>query len=206
MATCKIAVLYYSTYGHIAQLAKKELEGALSVDGVEATLLRIPETLPPAVLEKMHAPGPDTSVPEIDVHDLPNYDGFLIGFPTRYGMPAAQFKALWDATGGLWQKGALAGKSVGVFFSTASQGGGQETTAFTSVTQFAHHGMVFVPLGYTAPDGLQFGLDEVMGGSAWGAGTFAGPTGARQPTERELTLAQHQGKWFASIAKKLAVP
>jgi len=204
MAPTKIAVIYYSTYGHVAQLAKQELEGANSVEGVEATLLRIPETLPKEVLEKMHAPGPDESVPEITTHALTEYDGFLIGVPTRYGSPAAQFKAFWDATGGLWQKGALAGKSAGMFFSTASQGGGQETTALTAMTQFTHHGIVFVPLGYTAPDGLQFGLDEVTGGSAWGAGTFAGPTGARQPSEKELAIAKHQGAYFARIAKKLA--
>lgn len=202
--TAKIAIIYYSTYGHVEKLAKEELEGANSVEGVEATLFRIPETLPAAVLEKMHAPPKDESIPVIDVHDLPNYDGILVGVPTRYGMPAAQFKALWDATGSLWQKGALAGKAAGIFFSTASQGGGQETTALTAITQFVHHGMLFVPLGYTEPTGLQFGLDEVQGGSAYGAGTFAGPTGARQPSKNELVIARHQGAWFAKNVKKLA--
>eukprot|EP00208_Stichococcus_sp_RCC1054_P006520 CAMPEP_0206149092 /NCGR_PEP_ID=MMETSP1473-20131121/37597_1 /ASSEMBLY_ACC=CAM_ASM_001109 /TAXON_ID=1461547 /ORGANISM="Stichococcus sp, Strain RCC1054" /LENGTH=205 /DNA_ID=CAMNT_0053546535 /DNA_START=1175 /DNA_END=1792 /DNA_ORIENTATION=+ len=201
---CKIAVIYYSTYGHVAQLAKQELDGANSVEGVEATLLRIPETLSPEILAKMHSPGPDESVPEADVHKLTDYDGFLIGVPTRYGAPAAQFKVFWDATGGLWGKGALAGKTGGYFFSTASQGGGQETTALTGITQFTHHGIIFVPLGYTEPTGLQFNLEGAQGGSAYGAGTFAGPTGARQPTENELAIAKHQGKWFAEITKKVA--
>lgn len=196
-------MLYYSTYGHIGTLAQQELEGAKSIEGVEVSIFQIPETLPQAVLEKMHAP-PKADIPTFDVHDLVNYDGFLIGFPTRYGMPAAQFKAFWDATGSMWQKGSLVGKAASFFFSTASQGGGQETTAFTAITQMVHHGIIYVPLGYTEPTGLQFGLDEVIGGSAYGAGTFAGGDGSRQPSETELKIAKHQGAHFAKIVRKLA--
>lgn len=202
--TVKIYILYYSTWGHIAKLAQAEKEGVDSVEGVEAILYQLPETLPQAVLDKMHAAPKNTEVPVADVHDLPNADGYLIGFPTRYGMPAAQFKSFWDATGSLWQSGALVGKAAGFFFSTASQGGGQETTALTAVTQLVHHGIIFVPPGYSF-GGPQFKLDEPMGGSPYGAGTFAGGDGSRQPSADELAYAKHQGTYFAKVVKKLAV-
>ena len=117
-------------------------------------------------------------------------------------MMAAQMKAFLDATGGLWRDQALAGKPAGVFVATGTQGGGQETTALTAVTQLTHHGMLFVPLGYTFGAGM-FGVDEVRGGSPYGAGTFAGADGSRTPSEAELAIARHQGTYFAGIAKKL---
>ena len=138
----------------------------------------------------MHAP-PKPNVPVVDVNDLPAYDGFLFGLPTRFGMMAAQMKALFDATGQHWQKGALVGKPAGLFVSVATQGGGMETTALTAVTQLTHHGMIFVPVGYTAGPTM-FQLDEVMGGSPWGAGTFAGGDGSRHPSKLELDHAEHQ--------------
>jgi len=187
-------------YGHVETLAKEIQKGANSVEGVEATLYRVPETLPEEVLGKMGAP-PKSNVPELDPKDLPTADGFLFGFPTRFGMMAAQFKAFLDATGGLWQTQALLGKPAGLFISTASQGGGQETTALTAVTQLAHHGMIFVPTGFSFGAAM-FDLTEPRGGSAYGSGTFAGD-GSRQPTQLELGQAFHQGKYTAEITKKL---
>ncbi|KAF2537779.1 hypothetical protein F2Q68_00021667 [Brassica cretica] len=118
-------------------------------------------------------------------------------------MMAAQFKAFLDATGGLWRTQALAGKPAGIFYSTGSQGGGQETTALTAITQLVHHGMIFVPIGYTFGAGM-FEMEKVKGGSPYGAGTFAGD-GSRQPTQLELEQAFHQGKYIATITKKLKV-
>jgi len=183
----------------MAQAVKKGID---SVSGCEGILLQVAETLPQEVLAKMHA-APKPDVPIIDPHDLPSYDGIIFGIPTRFGMMSAQMKALFDATGGLWQSGALVGKPVATFFSTASQGGGQETTALTAITQFAHHGMIYVPVGFSFGAGM-FGLDEVRGGSAYGAGTLAGGDGSRQPSENELGQATHQGTLFAGVVKKLA--
>lgn len=187
-------------YGHVETLAKEIQKGANSVEGVEATLYQVPETLPNEVLGKMHAP-PKSDVPILDPKHLPDADGFLFGFPTRYGMMAAQFKAFLDATGGLWKSQSLAGKPAGIFISTGSQNGGQETTALTAITQLTHHGMIFVPIGYTFGAGM-FELEEVKGGSPYGSGTFAGD-GTRQPTKLELEQAFHQGKYTAQIVKKL---
>jgi NAD(P)H dehydrogenase (quinone) len=120
---------YYSTYGHVLSLAKKVKEGADSVEGVEAVLYQVPETLSPEVLEKMSAPAKDKSIPIISPAELVDADGIIFGFPTRYGSMNAQMKAFFDSTGALWQTGALAGKPAGIFTSTGSQGGGQETTA-----------------------------------------------------------------------------
>lgn len=140
--------------------------------------------------------------PVITPDELVKADGFLFGYPTRFGMLPAQAKAFWDSTGGLWMKGALVGKPAGVFFSTGTQGGGQETTALTSVTQLVHHGMIYVPIGYSSP--LVTDMSEVHGGSPYGAGTLAGPDGSRQPSELELKLARHQGKHTGSIVAKLS--
>ncbi|CAM6098984.1 unnamed protein product [Calypogeia fissa] len=198
----KVWVIYYSMYGHVKKLAEEILKGANSVEGVEATLYQVPETLHHDVLAKMHAPPKDPHVPVIDVHKLPEADGFLFGFPTRYGSMAAQFKAFFDATGQLWQQQALAGKPAGFFFSSGTQGGGQETTALTSMTNLVNHGLLFVPIAYTFGAGM-FEMNEVKGGSPYGAGTFAGIDGSRQPTKLELEVAFYQGKYTATIAKKL---
>jgi len=187
-------------YGHIETLAKEIQRGASSVSGVEATLFQVPETLPQEVLGKMGAPH-KSEVPTLDAKDLVEADGFLFGFPTRYGMMAAQFKAFLDATGGLWRTQALAGKPAGIFISTGSQNGGQETTALTAITQLTHHGIIFVPTGYTFGAGM-FEINEPKGGSPYGSGTFAGD-GTRTPSELELQQAFHQGKYTAEIVKKL---
>ena len=195
-----IHIVYYSMYGHVGALAKSIAKG-VEAAGAEAKLFRVAETLPSEVLEKMHAPAADESIPVATPDTLVEADGILFGAPTRFGMIAAQMKALFDSTGGLWMKGALVGKPAGVFFSTGTQGGGQETTALTWLTQLVHHGMVFVPIGYASP--LLTDMSEIRGGSPYGAGTLAGADGSRTPSDKELELAEFQGKHFASIATKL---
>ncbi|EFJ22332.1 hypothetical protein SELMODRAFT_232063 [Selaginella moellendorffii] len=197
----KVYIVYYSMYGHVEKLAQEITKGANSVEGVEASLWQVPETLSEDVLGKMGAP-PKSEVPIIQPGQLADADGLIFGFPTRFGMMAAQFKAFMDATGGLWRAQTLAGKPAGIFYSTGSQGGGQETTALTAITQLAHHGMIFVPIGYTSGAGM-FEMVQVKGGSPYGAGTLAGD-GTRQPSKLELETAFHQGKYIAAITKRLA--
>ncbi|CAO3591209.1 unnamed protein product [Absidia cylindrospora] len=146
----------------------------------------------------MHAP-PKPDVPIATLDDLVEADGVLFGFGTRFGQMPAQFKAFLDSTGGLWAKGALAQKFGGVFFSTASNHGGQETTAMTTVTYFAHHGITYVPLGFANPH--LFNVEEVIGGSAWGSGTIANGDGSRQVSAKEKEIGVTQGKNFGTIVK-----
>ncbi|PVU92769.1 hypothetical protein BB559_003597 [Furculomyces boomerangus] len=197
MAKPTVYVVYYSTYGHVKTLANKIMEGLNKSGTVNAKLFQFQETLSDEILGKMHAPKKDEAVPVITLADLTDADAFLFGFPTRYGNAPAQVKAFWDSTGQLWASGALQGKMAGVFFSTASQGGGQETTALTFLPNLVHHGMIYVPLGYTHAN--LFALDEVVGGSAYGSGTVAAGDGSRQPSEKELTIAEHHGERFAKI-------
>eukprot|EP01025_Chloroclados_australasicus_P015019 TRINITY_DN1712_c1_g1_i1.p2 TRINITY_DN1712_c1_g1~~TRINITY_DN1712_c1_g1_i1.p2 ORF type:complete len:233 (-),score=37.34 TRINITY_DN1712_c1_g1_i1:197-895(-) len=199
----KIYIVYYSTWGHVYKMAQSVKEGVDQVEGCEGVLYQIAETLPQEVLDKMHAAPKPADVPVIDPKDLANADGILFGIPTRFGMMAAQVKALFDATGGLWQAGSLLGKPAGIFYSTGTQNGGQETTALTAVTQLTHHGMIFVPTGYGF--GAQmFDNSESHGGSPYGAGTLAGADGSQQPKQMELDFAKYQGKYFAEKAKLLA--
>jgi NAD(P)H dehydrogenase (quinone) len=192
----KIAIPYYSTYTHVYQLAKAIKEGVERVPNVEVALYRIPETLPQEVLEKMHA-APASEDPEITTDILTAADGFLIGFPTRFGSFPAQVKTFIDSTGGLWASKALYGKFAGTFVSTASQHGGQETTHLSLINWFAHNAINYVPLGYASP---HVGEDqEILGGSPYGASTIAGSSGARQPTEKELETARIQGENFAKL-------
>lgn len=201
--TKKVYIIYYSTYGHVLKLAQALKEGVDSVEGCEGVLYQVAETLPDGVLEKMHAPPKPADIPVIDPHVIDQADGFAFGFPTRFGMMASQMKAFWDATGGHWQKGSLVGKPAALFTSTATQGSGQESTILTAVTQLAHHGMIYVPVGYSYGPAL-FDNGTVRGGSPWGAGTLAGPDGSRQPSEVELGLAKHQGTVIAKATLKLA--
>jgi len=198
----KVLVLYYSTWGHIRQMAV-EVAAGLKESGCEVHIKQVPETLSEEILKKMYAVDQKSvkEHPLVKVEELPEYDGFMFGVPTRYGMMSAQWKALMDATGGLWQKGALVGKPAGVFFSTSTQAGGQETTALTFVTQLAHHGMLFVPMGYTTPDLMN--LTEVHGGSPYGSGTLSGPDGKRQPTDLEKRVARHHGAHVGHIIATL---
>uniref|UniRef100_A0A3Q7F4P6 NAD(P)H dehydrogenase (quinone) n=1 Tax=Solanum lycopersicum TaxID=4081 RepID=A0A3Q7F4P6_SOLLC len=184
-------------YGHVEKLAQEIKKGAASVEGVEAKLWQ--KLFQKRFLERWV--DQQKRCPIITPNDLAEADGFVFGFPTRFGMMAAQFKAFLDATGGLWRTQQLAGKPAGLFYSTGSQGGGQETTALTAITQLVHHGMIFVPIGYTFGAGM-FEMEKIKGGSPYGAGTFAGD-GSRQPTDLELEQAFHQGKHIATIAKKL---
>ncbi|XP_071722447.1 probable NAD(P)H dehydrogenase (quinone) FQR1-like 2 [Rutidosis leptorrhynchoides] len=200
----RIFIVFYSMYGHVEKLAKRMKIGVDGVEGVEAVLFRVPETLPAEVLDNMKAPPKDPEVPEITASELTEADGVLFGFPTRYGCMAAQMKAFFDSTGQLWKEQKLAGKPAGFFVSTGTQGGGQETTAWTAITQLAHHGMLFVPVGYTFGAGM-FKMDSIRGGSPYGAGVFAGD-GSREPSDTELALAEHQGQYMAAIVKKLSPP
>ncbi|KAH8924273.1 benzoquinone reductase [Atractiella rhizophila] len=204
----KIAIIYYSMqvprwqirmYNHILTLAEGIKEGVKEA-GIDADIFQLPETLPAEVLTLMHAPPKSTKYPVLhDPNKLKEYDGFLLGAPTRYGRVPAQVSAFFDMTGGLWASGALVGKYAGIFSSTASQHGGQETTALTTIPFFAHHGIAFVPLGYAEPTGVLNKVDKVVGGSPWGATTIAGSDGSRQVAEEELTVARFQGKSFATL-------
>lgn len=201
LSKLRIFIVFYSMYGHVGGLAKRMKKGIDGVEGVEGVLYRVPETLPAEMLEHMKAPPKDEEIPEIVASELVEADAILFGFPTRYGCMAAQMKAFFDSTGQLWREQKLAGKPAGFFVSTGTQGGGQETTAWTAITQLAHHGMLFVPIGYTFGAGM-FKMDSIRGGSPYGAGVFAGD-GTREPSETELALAEHQGKYMASVVKRL---
>ncbi|KAF7810907.1 putative NAD(P)H dehydrogenase (quinone) FQR1-like 2 [Senna tora] len=197
----RVFIVYYSMYGHVESLAKEMKKGVDSVEGVEGELYRVAETLPKEVLEKMKAPEKDESVAEITAEELVEADGVAFGFPTRFGSMAAQMKAFFDSTGKLWKEQKLAGKPAGFFVSTGTQGGGQETTAWTAITQVVHHGMLYVPVGYSFGAGM-FEMESIRGGSPYGAGVFAGD-GSREASQQELALAHHQGKYLATIVKKL---
>jgi NAD(P)H dehydrogenase (quinone) len=199
--TKNVAIVIYSLYGHIAKLAEAAKVG-VEAAGAKATIYQVPETLPEEVLKLMHAP-PKPDYPIASRETLTQYDAFLFGIPTRYGNFPAQWKAYWDTTGGLWAKAALQGKYAGVFVSTGTPGGGQEATVMNTLSTLTHHGIIYVPLGYGPAGALQTNLDEVHGGSPWGAGTFAGADGSRQPTKLELGIAEAQGKYFAETVAKV---
>jgi NAD(P)H dehydrogenase (quinone) len=196
----KVLVLYYSTYGHIEQMAKAAAEGAAKVPGVTAVVKRVPETVPEAVA-KTSGFKLDQSAPVATVDELAEYDAIIFGTPTRYGNMAGQMKTFIDQTGGLWMKGALVGKPGSVIASSATQHGGQETTITTFHTVLLHHGMVVVGLPYSCAE--QMGVEEVKGGSPYGATTIAGGDGSRQPSAKELAMARYQGEHVARIAAKL---
>ncbi|EAT88013.1 hypothetical protein HBI56_094340 [Parastagonospora nodorum] len=198
----KIAIVYYSMYGHIKQMADAELKGIKEAGG-DATLFQIPETLSDEVLGKMHAPPKPTDVPTLnDPAELEAFDAVLFGIPTRYGNFPAQFKTFWDKTGGQWAQGSYWGKYAGLFISTGTQGGGQESTAIAAMSTLTHHGFIYVPLGYKTAFSLLSNLEEIHGGSPWGAGTFSGGDGSRQPSKLELDIATAQGKAFYEAVAK----
>lgn len=195
----KVLVLYYSTYGHIEQMANAVAEGARST-GATVDVKRVPETVPEEIAKNAHFKL-QQDAPVATVGELPDYDAIIIGAPTRYGRMPGQMAAFLDQTGGLWARGALHGKVGGAFTSTATQHGGQETTLFSIITNLLHFGMVVVGLPYSyAP---QMTLDEIVGGSPYGASTIAGGQGQRQPSELELGGARHQGELIARTANKL---
>lgn len=193
----KIAIIYYSLYGHIGKLATAVQSGITKAGGT-ADIYQVAETLPEAVLQKMNAPAkPD--IPIATPETLTKYDAFLFGVPTRYGNFPAQWKNFWDQTGGLWASGGLYHKFAGVFVSTGTPGGGQETTVINHLSTLTHHGFIYVPLGYAAAFEKITNLDEVHGGLPWGAGTFAGADGSRQPSNLELEIAAIQGAEFYKV-------
>ncbi|KAF3934697.1 hypothetical protein ABW20_dc0105539 [Dactylellina cionopaga] len=198
----KVAIVIYSMYGHIATIAEAVKAGVEAAGGT-TEILQLEETLSQEVLTKMYAPKkPDYRVitkPE----ELKDYDAFLFGIPTRYGNFPAQWKSFIDKTGSIWQTGGYYGKYVGVFISTGTLGGGQESTAIAAMSTFAHHGLIYVPLGYAKAFPQMTDLTEVHGGSPWGAGTFAGADGSRQPSEKEKELATIQGKTFYETVSKV---
>ncbi len=196
----KILVLYYSSYGHIAQMADAVAEGARSA-GATVDVRRVAETAP---FEVAQAAGfrVDESHPVLDdVNQLAQYDGIIVGSPTRFGRMASQMAAFWDKAGGVWFQGQLNGKVGGAFTSTASQHGGQETTLFSIVTNLLHFGMTIVGLDYGYQG--QAGVDEVKGGTPYGASTIADGDGSRLPSAVELDGARYQGRRIAETAAKL---
>ena len=181
----RVLVLYHSMYGHIETMAN--------------TIKRVPETMPEHAFAA--AGGKTDQAADIaSPAELADYDAIILGVPTRFGNMSGQMRNFLDQTGGLWAKGALAGKVASVFASTGT-GGGQEMTITSTWTTLAHHGMLLVPLGYTTPE--MFDISNVSGGTPYGATTIAGGDGSRQPDERELAIARHQGKLVAGIAVKL---
>lgn len=199
--TFKIAIIQYSTYGHVTTLARAVQEGVEKA-GYKADLFQFPETLPQDVLDKLHAPPKPKDIPVATLETLTSYDAFLFGIPTRFGTGPAQVFEFWGATGGLWAEGKLYGKPAGVFVSTGTQGGGQETTVRNTLSFLVHHGLIYVPFGYAAFQ-QQADLTEIHGASPYGAGTFAAGDGSRQPSKLELEVAQIQGETFAKTAAKL---
>jgi NAD(P)H dehydrogenase (quinone) len=201
----KVLIVYYSMYGHIHRMAEAMAEGAREVKGADVSMYRVPETLTEEVLGKMGAlPAQKrfAHIPVCTVDDLATADAIIFGTPTRFGNMCGQMRQFLDATGGLWAKGALVGKVGSVFTSSATQHGGQESTILTFITYLLHQGMVVVGLPYSFTG--QMRIDEITGGSPYGASTIAGGQGERMPSENELNAARFQGKHVAEIATKLA--
>ncbi|HEY1996844.1 NAD(P)H:quinone oxidoreductase [Paraburkholderia sp.] len=197
----KVLVLYYSMYGHVETMADAVAEGARSVSGTEVTIKRVPETIP-ADQAKAHGVKLDQKAPVATTDELGNYDAIIFGTPTRFGNMAGQMRIFLDQTGGLWMKGGLVGKIGSVFSSTGTQHGGQETTITSFHSTLLHHGMVIVGVPYACAGLMK--MDEVTGGTPYGATTLANTDGSRQPTQNELEIARYQGKHVAEIAAKLA--
>lgn len=201
----KIKVVFYSMFGHIYKLAEAMAEGAREVEGAEVELLQVAELVPDDVLEKSGAKKARevfAHIPTANPSDLEDADAIIFGTPTRFGNMCAQMRNFLDQTGGLWAQGALIGKVGSVFTSTGTQHGGQETTLTSFHITLLHHGMVIVGLPYS--EARQMTLDEVTGGSPYGATTIAGTDGSRMPSENELAMARFQGRHVADIAARLA--
>jgi len=203
----KVLIVFYSMYGHIQTMAEAVAEGARAVDGAEVEIKRVPETLSDDVIQAMGAGDAQKALAEkyeVVTHaDLEAADAIVIGTPTRFGNMIGQMREFLDSTGPLWASGALIGKVGSVFTSTATQHGGQESTILTTHVTLLHHGMVLVGLPYGRFPG-QMTLDEITGGSPYGASTIAGGDGSRMPSENELEGARVQGRYVAEIATKVA--
>lgn len=196
----KVLVLYYSSWGHIETMAKAVAEGAGHVPGVRVDIKRVPELVPAEVAARFHYKT-DQPAPIATVEELADYDAIVFGTPTRFGNMTAQMRNFLDQTGGLWTRGALIGK-IGSVFTSSGTGGGNETTITTFWPTLAHHGMVIAGLPYSSPD--LSNIDEVRGGSPYGAATIAAADGSRQPSAAELRQARFQGEHVAKLAVKLA--
>ena len=196
----KVLILYYSSYGHIEAMAGAIAKGARAA-GATVDIKRVPETAPLDVAKAAHFKL-DQSAPLATIDELANYDAIIVGAPTRFGRMCSQMASFLDQAGGLWMRGALNGKVGGAFTSTASQHGGQEVTLFSIITNLMHFGMTIVGLPYSFQG--QMTLDEIVGGSPYGATTIAGGGGQRQPSALELGGAEHQGMLIAKTAAKLA--
>jgi len=202
----KVLIPFYSLYGHVYKMAQAVAEGAAQVKGAKVELRRVPETLPNEVIEKMGAVEAQKAladIPVCTVDDLRDADAIIFGTPTRFGNMCGQMRQFLDATGSLWVSGALVGKVGSVFTSSNTQHGGQETTITSFHLTLFHLGMVVVGLPYAFQG--QMRMDEITGGSPYGASTIAGAAGERQPSDNELDAARFQGKHVATIATKLAV-
>jgi len=201
----KVNVIFYSLYGHIYRMAEAIAEGAREVKGAEVSLYQVPETFSDEVIAKMGATEAKKKFAHVPVADMPHLaeaDCIFFGTPTRFGMMTAQMRGFLDRTGGLWSKDALVGKVGSVFTSSSTQHGGQESTILTFHVTLLHQGMVIVGLPYAFAG--QTRMDEITGGSPYGASTIAGGKGERMPSENELAAARYQGKHAATIAAKLA--
>lgn len=196
----KIAIIIYSLYSHVATMAKDVKKGVDSVEGAEADVFQVPETLSDDIRKQLGDP-PKLDLPVATADTLVEYDGIIFGMPTRFGSMPAQIKAFIDGTGGLWANGALYHKPVGVFVSTGT-GGGKELTVYNCLSTFAHHGMLYVPLGYGKAYPEFCDLSQPNGASPWGAGCLAASDGSRQPSETELRIARIQGEEFATTVVK----
>lgn len=200
----KVLIVYYSMYGHIHKMAEAVAEGAKEIDGAEVEMRRVPETLSEKVLGKMgalEAQKAFSHVPVCTVDELTTADAIIFGTPTRFGNMCGQMRQFLDATGQLWAKGALVGKVGSVFTSSNTQHGGQESTILSFHITLLHQGFIIVGLPYTFQG--QSRIDEITGGSPYGASTIAGPSGERMPSENELDAARFQGRRVATIASKL---
>ena len=200
----KVQVIFHSLYGHVWKLAEAIAEGARQVPGADVKVYQVQELLTPDILAKMHATDAKKAfahVPIADPSTLPDADVILFGTGTRYGSASASLQAFFDNTGSLWGKGALIGKVGGVFASTASQHGGQETTLTGLMTFLFHHGMVVAGVPYAAKELVN--MNEITGGTPYGSTTIAGADGSRQVSENELAIARYQGKHAAELGAKL---
>lgn len=205
MAT-RIQIVFYSMYGHVHRLAQAVAEGARQVPGADVKLYQVPELIPEEVLERSGAKAARArfaDVPYATVQGLAEADALIFGTPTRYGNMSSQMRNFLDQTSSLWLQGALIGKVGSVFTSTASQHGGQETTLTSFHSTLLHLGMVIVGVPY-GPDQRLVRMDEITGGTPYGATTIAGPDGSRWPSENELAIAAYQGRHVTEIAARLA--
>ncbi len=203
MSKPKILVLFYSMYGHIYEMTKAAVEG-IEAAGGEAVVMKVQELVPEEYLDDFAKKTRDSlkDIPTADPRkDLKGIDGIMVGTPTRFGNMVAQMRNFWDQTGGDWQEGTLIGKPAAVFTSTATQHGGQETTIVTTMLTLIHQGMVIVGLPYSNQE--QMTIDEITGGSPYGASTIAGGQGQRMPSENEKILVRAQARYLTETAKKL---